>query len=174
MARLSPNTIIQLIRAFGFQTHAQLHQFALQFGLSDSLGDGGIQKKETRLMEYLADNPEVRGPRGGLLVLELVDELINQCCRNQWNPKQPFEAFPGLVNALKQDGYQIIDLELRASLPDAVPVAEIENELVGLLERHAFATAKGHLDQAIAAHTRSDWAAANAQLRSFVEELFDR
>ena len=26
----------------------------------------------------------------------------------------------------------------------------------------------------MAAHTRSDWAAANAQLRSFVEELFDR
>ena len=32
---------------------------------------------------------------------------------------------------------------------------------------------RGHLDQAIAAHARGDWAAANAQLRTFTESLFD-
>lgn len=174
MPRLSPNTVIHLIKAFRFQTHAQLHQFALQFGLADILGDGGIEKKETRLMEHLDANPDLRGPGGGSLALELVEKLIKERCKSQWSPKEPEEAFPSLVNALRQDGYQIVDLQLRASLPDSVPVAEIENELMRLLDKHSFATAKGHIEQAIAAHTRGDWAAANAQLRSFVEELFDR
>jgi len=31
----------------------------------------------------------------------------------------------------------------------------------------------GHFDQAIAAHSRGDWAAANAQFRPFVEGLLD-
>jgi hypothetical protein len=174
MASLSPNTVVQLVRAFCFKTHAQLHQFALKFGLVGILGDGGIEKKETHLMEHLVANPDLRGPRGGMLVLELIEEVIEQRCKNQWIATEPEQAFPGLVNALKQDGYQIVDHELRASLPDAAPVAEIENELVRLLEKHGLTTAKGHLHQAIAAHTRGDWAAANAQLRSFVEELFDR
>lgn len=174
MARLSPNTIIELVKAFRFHTHAQIDQFALRFGLVDVLGDGGIEKKETRLMQHLVANPNLRGPRGGVLVLELVEDLIEQRCKGPWATKAPEEAFPSLVNALKHDSYQIVDLELRASLPDAVPVADIENELVRLLDRHSFTTAKGHLDQAIAAHTRGDWAAANGQLRSFVEELFDR
>jgi len=35
-------------------------------------------------------------------------------------------------------------------------------------------TAKGHLNQAIDNHDRGQYASANAQLRSFMEELFDR
>jgi hypothetical protein len=36
-----------------------------------------------------------------------------------------------------------------------------------------FATPLGHLDQAIAAHARGDWAAANGQSRCFLESLLD-
>ena len=34
-------------------------------------------------------------------------------------------------------------------------------------------TPLGHLDQAVEAHTRGDWAACNSQLRTFLESLFD-
>jgi hypothetical protein len=125
-------------------------------------------------MEHLVAQPDLRGPSGGSLALELVEQLIEKRCKIRFYRRQPEEAFPSLVNALRQDGYQIVGLELRASLPDSVPVAEIESELMRLLDKHGFTTARGHIEQAIAAHTRSDWAAANAQLRSFIEELFDR
>jgi hypothetical protein len=57
-------------------------------------------------------------------------------------------------------------------LPENIQLTEKENELDLLLGKFGFATAKGHLEQAISAHTRSDWASANAQLRSFIESLF--
>lgn len=57
-------------------------------------------------------------------------------------------------------------------LPDAVPgldVREAKSEVEELLERHAFATAKGHLDQAMSAFHRGEWASANGALRNFYE-----
>ena len=42
-----------------------------------------------------------------------------------------------------------------------------------LLKSFGFTTPLGHLDQAIEAHTRGDWAACNSQLRTFLESLFD-
>ena len=43
-----------------------------------------------------------------------------------------------------------------------------------LLEAHGFTTVKGQLDQALASHTRGEWASANAQLHTFYEALFDQ
>jgi hypothetical protein len=173
MTRFSRNTIIELIRAFNFQFHALLQQLALQFSLEDVLGDEGISKKETRLMEYLIHNPELNGPRGSSLVLELIEFLFERCGVGPPYSKEPEEAFPELVNSLRRDGFAVDGLQLRTVLPDNVPVAQEEDELKCLLEKYAFTTALGHLDQAIAAHTRGDWASANGQLRSFIEDLFD-
>ena len=175
MMRFSRATIIELVRAFDFRTHAGLQQIALQFGLEEVLGGGGIEPKETNLMEYLIQNPESKGPGGSSLVLELTEFLFQQRCGPQsLHPRTPAEAFPKLINGLEQNGYAVDGLKLRSILPETVPVAQQEDELTHLLKKYAFTTALGHLEQAIAAHTRGEWAAANSQLRSFVEELFDR
>lgn len=175
MVRFSRNTIIELIRAFDFRTHAGLRQVALQFSLEEVLGGGGIEMKETNLMEYLIQNPGLKGPQGSNPVLELAELLFKQKCGGErWDNKTPEETFPRLVNALKHDGFAVDGLKLRSVLPESVPVAQQEDEVTHLLKMHGFTTALGHLEQAIAAHTRGDWAAANSQLRSFVEEIFDR
>jgi len=174
MPKFSPNTVIELIKAFHFSTHAQLQQLALQFGVADILGEGGIQKKETRLMQHLIQNPDLQGPQGSCMIVELTEHLLKERCQIPQNPKDPDEAFPDLLNALKQNGYVVSDYKLHAMLPETIPVAQSQDEVTRLLDTHAFDTAKGHLEQAIAAHTRGEWAAANAQLRSFIEELFDR
>jgi hypothetical protein len=70
--------------------------------------------------------------------------------------------------------YILTDEVLKRNIPSQIPIVEQEDELILLLERHNFNTAKGHYEQAIAAHSRSDWASANAQLRSFVEEFFNK
>jgi hypothetical protein len=175
MVQFSRNTIVELIRAFNFTTHAGLQQVALQFSLEEVFGGGGIEMKETSLMEYLIQNPGLKGPQGSNLVLELSEFLFEQKCGGGgWDNKTPEGTFPRLVNALKRDGYAVDGLKLRSVLPESVPVAQQEDELTHLVKKYGFSTAEGHLEQAIAAHTRGDWAAANSQLRSFVEEMFDR
>jgi hypothetical protein len=151
-----------------------LEQVALQFNLEDVLGGEGIAKKITRLMEYLIHNPELTGPQGSNLTLELIEFLFERDCGDQsFRREEPEETFPKLVNSLRLDGFAVDGLRLRTVLPDNVPVAQEENELKCLLGEYEFTTALGHLDQAIAAHTRGDWASANSQLRSFIEALFD-
>ena len=54
-----------------------------------------------------------------------------------------------------------------ADLPEA------DNEVNVLLESLGFNTPKGHLEQAITNHSNGNWAAANSQLRTFLEALFD-
>ncbi|BBI48776.1 hypothetical protein HORIV_11970 [Vreelandella olivaria] len=65
------------------------------------------------------------------------------------------------------------DASLRAALPEEVLLPETDDEVHQLLKSFGFATPLGHLDQAIEAHTRGDWAACNGQLRTFLESLFD-
>ncbi len=87
-----------------------------------------------------------------------------------------------LVRALALDGFVIqwngnpgmgeVPI-LRAALPDEVDLPATDDEVHQLLNHFGFAVSKGHLDQAIEAHTRGDWAAANSQTRTFMESLFD-
>jgi hypothetical protein len=87
-----------------------------------------------------------------------------------------------LVRALALDGFVIqwnqdpsvgdVPL-LRAALPAEVDLPAADDEVHQLLNQFGFAVSRGHLDQAIEAHTRGDWAAANSQARTFMESLFD-
>lgn len=61
---------------------------------------------------------------------------------------------------------------LRRGLPELVDLPAGDNQVHQVLTRLGFARSLGHLDQAIDAHTRGDWAAANAQIRTFMESLF--
>ncbi len=175
MTDFSPRTVLAAVEAFGFNTNAQVENLALEYGLDGIMGDGGIAKKESRLARHLVEHPELTGYAGVSLVYELIEKAIDARCQPDWGgPHDPVEVVPKLVNSLEQDGFIVEDYKLVRMLPDAVPVAAAQDELTRLLEKHGFATAAGHLGQALTAHARGDWAAANAQLRTFVEELFDR
>lgn len=175
MPTFSPRTVIATVEAFRFATNAQIENLALEYGLLDVLGDGGIAKKESRLARHLVENPQIRGYTESSLVFELIERVVAERCRtSSGEPRDAAEVVPELVNALKQDGFVITDGHVRPMLPEAVPVASAQDELHRMLEAHGFTRALGHLDQATAAHARGDWAAANSQLRTFVEELLDR
>jgi hypothetical protein len=60
---------------------------------------------------------------------------------------------------------------LRAALPGEVDLPAADDEVHQLLKQFGFNVPLGHLDQAIDAHTRGDWAAANSQIRTFLEGL---
>jgi hypothetical protein len=60
---------------------------------------------------------------------------------------------------------------LRRSLPLNVDLAAGDDQVHQHLNHFGFYRSCSHLDQAIDAHTRGDWAAANAQVRTFLESL---
>lgn len=81
------------------------------------------------------------------------------------------------LHGLALDGYVVSWDEysraplLRAALPEEVDLPATDDEVHQLLKHFNFIVPTGHLDQAIEAHTRGDWAAANSQTRSFLEGL---
>jgi hypothetical protein len=83
------------------------------------------------------------------------------------------------LRGLARDGYVVESDDdrknpsLRAALPEEIDLPASDNEVHELLKLYQFFVPKGHLDQAIDAHTRGDWAACNSQLRTFIESLFD-
>jgi len=89
------------------------------------------------------------------------------------------EEHLSFIRGLARDGYVLVwnDLGRTASLQRALP-AEVDlpaadNEVHAILAEYEFDTTAGHLCQAIDSHTQGRWAAANAQLRTFLESLLD-
>jgi len=81
------------------------------------------------------------------------------------------------LRGLALDGYVVSWEEdtrtplLRKALPNEVYLPTADDEVHQLLKQFGFNVSLGHLDQAIDAHTRGDWAAANSQMRTFLEGL---
>lgn len=86
-----------------------------------------------------------------------------------------------LIRALGLDGF-VVEWNtsrsdaplLRTALPEEVDLPNADDEVHLLLKYFEFKVSLGHLDQAIEAHTRGDWAAANSQIRTFTESLFEQ
>jgi hypothetical protein len=75
--------------------------------------------------------------------------------------------------ALERDGFTVVDRTLRRVVPIELGIAAAEDEVTRILAQPAFQLSRGHLTQALDAHGRGDWAAANSQTRSFYESLMD-
>ncbi len=100
-----------------------------------------------------------------------------------------------LVAGLRFDGFEIRRVQIEADsddhwqrgqagtsfllvrmLPSNVPELDFrkaESEVVLLLDRHGFAVAKGHLEQAVSAFSRGEWSSANGELRNFCESYLN-
>jgi len=177
LPQFSRITIIEAIGLLESLTHAELDRFLLKYGL-ERIAHQELRPKTAKLnavIKYLIYNPDEKGPLGANLTFEIIeDELRSISPLNIYAPPLVEEHFPKLLNSLKHDGYVITNKgELKIMLPEGIKLVEKENELNSLLNKFGFTTTKGHIDQAISAHTRGDWASANAQLRSFMESLFD-
>ena len=94
-------------------------------------------------------------------------------------PASTADAPAAFLRGLARDGFVPVtaaggqSASIRAALPNEIQLPATDDEVHHLLRHFGFTTPLGHLDQAIDAHTRGDWAACNAQLRSFLEGLFD-
>jgi len=166
----SRKTIFKLIESFNFQNHAAIDRFALLFGFEDIIEGTTVKGKETSILRHIIRNPDITTPDGEPLIAAIITRLLSESDEQV----DPSDKFPELVNSLERDGYLLTQSGLRTRLPEEIPITMQENELIELLNTYNYNVAKGHYEQAVSAHTRGDWAAANSQLRSFVEEFFNR
>ncbi|OEU66354.1 MAG: hypothetical protein BA863_16075 [Desulfovibrio sp. S3730MH75] len=166
----SNKTLLEIAKSLNFQTHDEVERFDLEFGLGVASAGPYLKQKETAVAKHLIANPAALGPNGSALAIELLEHAINR----HRDSVAFSERYCDLDHSLEKDGFELTDTSVRRKLPLELPVAEQENQLVSLLNKFGFSIAQGHYQQAVAAHGRGEWAAANAQLRSFVEEFFDR
>lgn len=162
------------------RTHTEINKLVLRLGLEAEIPDDnslGIEKKCDRLGRIvLGRAAEVIATIDGSFTLAeaFVRDVLTFAAEGSGGTRQ--EA---LLRGLSRDGYVVVWGEwgqppsLRIALPEEIALPETDDEVRNLLKHFQFITAAGHLEQAIEAHTRGEWAAANAQLRTFLEGLFD-
>jgi hypothetical protein len=177
--RFSRRTIIAAIETMDTMTHAYLTRFLLTLGADfpEHVADEtiSIARRLNTLIQLFDRDPERRVDSGELLGNALVDHAFTLLPRQyDWSkPEDLPPCFATLHHSLRLDGFVITDGALRRTLPASVKLPEAENEIVRLLNKHGFAVAKGHLDQAFTAHATGHWASANAQIRNFLDGLLD-
>jgi len=146
-------------------SHGEFEDLVLRWEL-DHLAEkaGAIHQRFRVLFLYLRDTSGARFD-GRLLADLVVEEAARRVTAYRGR-----EAF---TRALEQAGFMIEEGQVRRTLPEAIDLPAADDEVHALLNRLELTTTLGHLDQAIGAHGRGDWAAANGQFRSFLESLFD-
>lgn len=95
------------------------------------------------------------------------------------DPSSAFAAHVFFLRGLARDGFVLVPgrhgirASIRAALPAAIQLPSTDDEVHHLLKHYGFDVPRGHLNQAIDAHTRGNWAGCNGQLRTFLESLLD-
>lgn len=168
----------------GALTQAKFDQMVFRLGQEASIPFDtslSVSKKLAMLAREVAKSGDRLIPTidGQVTLTEaLVREAVAVTSTRSSHPKEQEH----LVRALALDGFVIqwsddfgvrMPPLLRAALPGEVDLPATDDEVHQLLKHFSFTDSMGHLDQAIEAHTRGDWAAANSQTRTFMESLFD-
>ncbi|MER9958000.1 hypothetical protein NKJ52_24630 [Mesorhizobium australicum] len=136
-----------------------------------------VKKRMNDLKAFVDANPE-QPVDGGLLENVLVELAVQHMPSEE--PEYPWSepvtlhpVYVPLKHALAQDDYAVVAGKLRRTLPEDIGMPQVQSEMTVLLDRHGFTTAQGHLDQALDAHARGQWASANGQLRNFLDSVLD-
>lgn len=181
MSRFSSYTLIEVVSLIESWGHSAIDQLITRFDLDVELPDKSHinrQDKANVISRYLTDHPAEKGPTGAEKPYEVISYIISEetgsAAEDDWFDMDEQDSVNDSVErALAQDGFAIRNGELVPLLPEEADLSEHENELFQLLAKFGMETAHGHLEQALTAHARGEWAGANAQVRTFFESVFE-
>jgi hypothetical protein len=173
-------TIVAASELLEICTQASFDAVVLRLSLEQAVAAGqsiSVAKKCGLLARAVLSNSTITiqtldGPQN--LTEALIREAIAKCSQSLDSPLEirlgRGLALDGFVPFwdIGEQKYTII-----ATLPSIVAVTGASDEVHSLIAELAFTTPSGHLMQAIDAHARGDWAAANSQIRTFFESFFD-
>ncbi len=182
-------TVVSALDVIGeFHSHSDLEKLEIEWGIH---GRCRTSSKSAHIADLgkivLEENPEVNTLAGRLKMSRAIIERALDAPPIS-RSREPWKK---MLAGLHLDGFEIgeektpsknpweppnLRFVLRRMMPDKIPgldFKEAEDEIGQLLSSARMVTPKGHLDQAISAFSRGDWAAANAQLRTFYESYLD-
>jgi len=173
-------TLVAAVELLEQHTQARFNQMVLRLGLEEEIPSAtatSVAKKCDLLGRIVVQRAEaVIDTLDGSMTLG--EAVVRQAVElAQQEPRHPLQT--AFARGLARDGYVLCwdqygrQATLRVALPSELQLPETDDQVHQLLKVLQFETPHGHLDQAIEAHTRGDWAAANGQLRTFIESLFD-
>ena len=173
-------TLVAAVELLEQHTHARFNQMVLRLGLEDEVTASttlSVANKCALLGRIVVQRAEAVCDtlEGTMSLGEAVIRQAAQLALEQSD--HPLQT--AFARGVARDGYVLTwdsygrNPSLRMALPEEIQLPQTDDEVHELLTKFGFATPLGHLGQAIEAHTRGDWAAANGQLRTFIESLFD-
>jgi len=179
-SRFSRRTVLAAIDVFECLKHADFDRYIRDLGAEFArsvTGPGVSLRQRLNSVVDLVDDDPGRLIDGRLLSEALVEKaasLFPPAPRQKWKTQghltPRMEAFRRMLDL---DGFAVSDQAIRRSLPADIGLPDAQDVITQLLSKHRFTTARGHLDQALDAHGRGDWAAANSQIRTFLEASLD-
>ena len=156
------------------QTHKELDELFFKYSLEDIAIGNSKSERCLNIVKYIEKHTDELGPLGGNLSYEIVEEIINLALlKGEYDYElAEFKSCKNLRRLLLKDGFDIDQGFLTRNNSDMFTIEYDQNLLELLLNKYDFKIAKGHYEQSISTFTRGEWAACNAQLRSYVEEIF--
>lgn len=174
-------TVVAATELLEQHTQARFNQMVVRLALEDEVSQDttvSVGKKVAVLSRVVVARADqvlqtVDGP------VTLAEALVREAAQLA-KPVSTDALHTDFLRGLARDGFVLVPAassaqraSIRAALPGEIQLPATDDEVHHLLKQFGFATPLGHLDQAIDAHTRGDWAACNGQLRAFMEGLFD-
>ena len=174
-------TIIAAANLLADFTHSEFDNLSLQFGLETRITSGTGVSKQVKANELsrvaLSHEPLlVQTSEGTMSLQEAMVRAAMTVAPRAWRGTD-WAAF---CSGLERDGFTLSKdedsrtFQLQRMLPEVADLPTANDDVHMLLEQHSFVIPLGHLTQAINAHSRGEWAAANGQLRTFLEGLLDQ
>lgn len=177
MPLFSRNTILALTDLLPTDSNARFERVLMGFSLEDVIKGRYISEKTIALAKYLIANPAATTADGKNLTDEFVRTRVQVHTESCYSQHDFESRHPKLNRALQADGFSIDFYTpghpLRPNHPPELNIPQTNDEVHLLLDRYGFTQSKAHLDQGVAAHANGDWAAANAQFRTYFESLID-
>jgi hypothetical protein len=172
-------TIVAAVEFLGeMLTQAKFDQLVVRLGLDDEIPQGQVKSvtAKSALLARIVNQRSTQtvstldGPvtLAEAAVREAVGVTLPRYARVEQDRFLRGLALDGHVVSWDEDARTPL---LRAALPGEVDLPAADDEVHQLLKKFGFNVPLGHLEQALDAHTRGDWAAANSQIRTFLEGL---
>ncbi|MFK2904951.1 hypothetical protein ISP17_13400 [Dyella ginsengisoli] len=173
-------TLLAAVELLELHSQARFNQAVLRLGLEDEVPQGtdlSVGKKCAILGRAILQrsNNILDTLDGSMTLAEAVVREAAQLAHSA----STNAACAAFLLGLARDGFVLVPgdqgggASIRAALPNEIQLPQTDDEVHHLLKHFRFNTPLGHLDQAIDAHARGDWAACNSQLRTFLEGLLD-
>mgnify|MGYP000996673074 CR=1 FL=1 len=193
MTEFNSMTVMAALQVIeGFHSHSDLETLEVEWGIH---GRCRTNSKSAHIVDLaniaIQEKPNVISPEGKI---SLAQAIISKALTAPLL-KREGDVWKKFLAGLRFDGFDIYEgeeetisgnfwkpaetkarLTLRRMLPNDIQgldFHEAENEVAQILNDNGMTIPKGHLDQAVSAFSRGEWASSNAQLRTFYESYLD-